>query len=106
MCSWEEVPGGSLTHCNFTSRGDKSLAYDLVERLGRVRNRVVLLLRFFERQPKHRLDFFGSPPRLPPSVVQIPYMGAAEGGLRGVIPPGPSVDSSVDLGAGARAPGR
>ena len=64
MCLWEEVPGGSLTHCNFTSRGDKSLAYDLVVRSGRVRPRVGLFLRGVERQPANRLDFFwsGSPP--------------------------------------------
>ena len=51
MGPWEEVPGGSLTDCNFTSRGDKSLAYDLVVRFGRVSARVALLLRCAERQP-------------------------------------------------------
>ena len=58
MGPWEEVPGGLLTDCNFTSRGDKSLAYDLVARSGRVSGRVSLLIRSTERQPGfYRLDF-------------------------------------------------
>ena len=58
MGPWEEVPGGSLTDCNFTSRGDKSLAYDLIAWSGRVSGRVALLLRSAERQPGYHLDFF------------------------------------------------
>ena len=40
-----------LTDCNFTVRRDKSFADDLVERPGRVRSRVALLLRATERKP-------------------------------------------------------
>ena len=80
----EEVPGGSLTDCNFTSRGDKSLAYDLVARSGRVSSRVALLLRSAERQPEILPPrFFSereSTPRLPPINRSDPYMGAVEGG--------------------------
>ena len=83
MGPWEEVPGGSLTDCNFTSRGDKSLAYDLIVWSGRVSGRVALLLRSAERQPViYHLDFYpGSPPRLPPLIVLNPYTGAVEGGV-------------------------
>ena len=42
-------------------RGDKSLAYDLVERQGRVSSRVVLLLRVAERQPRAARFFPGAP---------------------------------------------
>ena len=45
------MPFPQLMDCNFTMRGVKSLAYDLVVPPGRVNNRVVLLLRFIERQP-------------------------------------------------------
>jgi hypothetical protein len=40
-----------LADCNFTVRRDKSFADDLVERPGRVRSRVALLLRATERKP-------------------------------------------------------
>ena len=82
----EEVPGGSLTDCNFTSRGDKSLAYDLVARSGRVSGRVALLLRSAERQPEFLPPrfFFSereSIPRLSPINRSDPYTGAVEGGI-------------------------
>ena len=56
----EDVPGGWLTDCNFTTRGVESLADDLVVRNGRVRSRVALLLRSSERQPVLRQIFPGS----------------------------------------------
>ena len=81
----EEVPGGSLTDCNFTSRGDKSLAYDLVARSGRVSSRVALLLRSAERQPEILPPRFffrsGSPHRdSPPLIVLTPIWGRLKGG--------------------------
>ena len=55
-----ETPGAQPADCNFTMRGVKSLAYDLVVRRGRVNSRVGLFLRAIERNPRRRLDFFGS----------------------------------------------
>ena len=80
----EEVPGGSLTDCNFTSRGDKSLAYDLIAWSGRVSGRVALLLRSAERQPVLPPRFFfrsGSSHRdSPPLIVSTPIWGRLKGG--------------------------
>ena len=46
-----ETPGAQPADCNFTMRGVKSLADDLVVRDGRVNSRVALLLRAIERNP-------------------------------------------------------
>ena len=66
MAPPEDVPGGWLADCNFTTRGVESLAYDLVVRNGHVRGRVVLLLRSAECQPPSVRFFRESFGRLPP----------------------------------------
>jgi len=53
-----KTPGVQPADCNFTMRGVKSLAYDLVVRDGRVNSRVALLLRAIERNP-FTSRFFG-----------------------------------------------
>ena len=80
MCPPGETPGGSPTDCNFTSRGDKSLAYDWITRSGRVNDRVALLLRFIERQPVTAKIFRRESPETPPIDRWRPLY---EGGRRG-----------------------
>ena len=80
-----ETPGGQPADCNFTMRGVKSLAYDLVVRRGRVNSRVALLLRAIERNPPTSRFFAGSAPPhfLPPSARRLAR--SVEGGA-GVSP--------------------
>ena len=47
-----------LTNCNFILREIKSLANDLIAQRDRVNDKVILLLRFTERQSRNRLNFF------------------------------------------------
>ena len=47
-----------LTNCNFILREIKSFANDLIARRNRVNDKIILLLRFTERQSRNRLKFF------------------------------------------------
>ena len=78
-----ETPGVQPADCNFTMRGVKSLAYDLVVRDGRVNSRVALLLRAIERNPSTSRFFSGVFHRtFPPSPPRLTR--AAGGGFVGV----------------------
>ena len=73
-----ETPCLQLTDCNFTLRGVKSLAYDLVAPSGRVSGRVALLLRSAERQPVSRPRFVSGSTHSPPPTAP-PRRGRSEG---------------------------
>jgi hypothetical protein len=78
-----------LADCNFTVRRDKSFADDLVERPGRVRSRVALLLRATERKPDAAL------------ICDSPVIGASRwgsGGARGRGREGPAAAPSGAAG--------
>ena len=82
-----ESPGVPPADCHFTMRGVESFAYDLIVRQGRVRGRVVLLLRSAERKPRAiRFDLRWKRLPHPPSHYQWVPEGGAD--FDGYSPPG------------------
>ena len=102
-----ETPGGQPADCNFTMRGAKSLAYDLVVRRGRVNSRVALLLRAIERNPLTSRFFLRECPHRtsrPPSARRL-LRGWRKGGGRLAPPHGEGRGGRLSRQMGEVKPG-